>query len=112
MSQGSLTVVLCYVLLIKSSEEDNNMKLLNTTTRLTGRATGASVRTMATIINKVSEKATPRLNAIAKEFMAGYHTIQVDEGLSIKLTQEQYNVLQKAGFSPDKVLSNQMEMDI
>lgn len=81
------------------------MKLLNTTTRLTGRATGASVRTMATIINKVSEKATPRLNAIAKEFMTGY------EGQQTKFTVEQWQQLQELQ-DMNKVSPKQMELDV
>jgi hypothetical protein len=105
MSQGSLTVVLCYVLLIKSSEEDNNMNILNTTTRLTGRATGASVRTMGTIINLISAKATPRLNAIAKEFIAGY------EGQQTKFTVEQWQQLQELQ-DMNKVSPKQMELDV
>ena len=71
------------------------MNILNTTTRLTGRVTGSSVRTMATIINKVSEKATPRLNAIAKEFKAGYNTLPVDKDSPLQLTQEQWAMLKE-----------------
>jgi len=81
------------------------MKLLNTTTRLTGRATGASVRTMGTIINIISAKATPRLNAIAKEFMTGY------EGQQTKFTVEQWQQLQELQ-DMNKVSPKQMELDI